>query len=367
MAKGIRSPTYSSHPSIALANDVDEDIIHSSGVTCLEPIDFVNNSVTSFSRTSQFVSLDEGGIVIFWITNERQNILNENLRRSPWGNVYLLATRQIELKFTSPRSFVGKFEKSKVHSSDFLDLKHPIFRASNCVLASIPSDSTSILVGDTDGNVHRYGRSGEAISPSCFHRVNVVTTVATTTGDNEIQLKHHLKSFQRVTCIAVRPVTVKSSMELMLVGRADGSMDLFQLGDEYPIFSWTMPKQKFDAAYNDMKWISWLGELQFLAVTSHGFLYYFDLEEKVSEPYLSEKLPIDSEMFHFVASVSSPRHGLHETRLVIGATEWNLKLLSWCLNKGLVKTSSTENIRAFEENLSSLSNKAKQSAEINFI
>lgn len=116
-----------------------------------------------------------------------------------------------------------------------------------------------------------------------------------------------------VSCIAVSPYSVTISNDstqnspLALVGRVDGSVDLFYLESGEVLTTWSdlsnyyQPKAKkssipYDpssAAIVYASWISW-NSPTFLVVDTNGFLYYFDLDHDPSKPLFMEELSISS-------------------------------------------------------------------------
>lgn len=368
IATGIRSPSFSTHLSVGSSIDGDDDVLHSCAVSHLESMDFDIEFSSMTARTSQFVSIDESGVVIFWITNEQPNSLQENLRRSPWGKVFMLPTRQIELNFSFPKQILQKGEKGRGAMRGLLDAKTSVFRNTNCLLAPIPTDSTSILVSAFDGTLFRYGRSGELIPPNRFHRISCLASIKQS-NNNEDQLKTLFKSFQQISCIAVRPATTKSELELVLIGRADGSIDLFHLNDEFPICTWNtqLQEKKMEKSCFEIKNIFWLSEIQFLAIDANGMVYLFDLRQSAFQAILSEKLDVDVNMWQSSIAVSSPRSDADDIRLIIGALEPKIKLFSLTLNKSTVANLSQEDVQLIEERLFSLSSKSKTETDVALI
>lgn len=347
--------------------DGDDDILHTSPISHLESIDFDENFSFSTARASQFVSLDEGGCAIFWITNERQETVQENLRRSPWGKVFLLATRQIELKFTFSSQLHTKPDKAKGSIKDFLDTKCPVFQSAGCMLAAIPTDSSSILISSVDGTVYRYSRSGELVAPNSFRRMASATTIQKPTAA-EIRSSQHIKSYQQITCMVVRSYTPNSDLELLLVGRSDGSIDLFNLKDEFPIFSWSNLSNTDKLGQCGIKFITWLNELQFLVVNENGMSYFFDLRENSFQAILSERLGHDANLVESAIAISSPRNVLEERRLVMSAGgKEQMKILSMCISKALTGHVTEEDIRTFERNIFCLGNKSPAVIDITII
>ena len=110
--------TTSNSSSVSPQDTLDEEYQHSSPIIQIESLtSFATNSSSNTSTTtaaviSQFVSIDEAGLVIFWVTSEKNlgfldtysggstsgapgNLVQEDVQRSPWGNVVLVQTRQI--------------------------------------------------------------------------------------------------------------------------------------------------------------------------------------------------------------------------------------------------------------------------------
>ena len=108
--------TSNSSSSVSPQDTPDEEYQHSSPIIQIESLtSFATNSsntTTTAAVISQFVSIDEAGLVIFWVTTEKNlgfldtysggstsgapgNLVQEDVQRSPWGNVVLVQTRQI--------------------------------------------------------------------------------------------------------------------------------------------------------------------------------------------------------------------------------------------------------------------------------
>jgi hypothetical protein len=358
IASGIRTPTYSTNLALTLTTDGEEDVVHNASVSQLESLDTLD--CQSSVAMSQFVSLDESGVVIFWITSERQSALHNDLRQSPWGRVSLLPTRTISIGVTSQRLRSGTISNSLT-----------AFSSVESVLAVDFSDSSFMFVGNSQGQVSKIGRSGESQS-SVFHKM-VSNTQVSSIKTNQSPLQLHLRSFQQVTCMAVNYVPsstltrpFNNILSLLLVGHDDGSLDLFHVDGEYPLSSWSL--SSFDngkmSKSPGVRSVFWMTEYVFLAIDTLGSCFVFDLYQSVDEPVHITKIDIGENFRDAWVDVSTVLNAVTDMRIVIGF-EGELALYTRPLCPSLKVTAiEPPELQTLNEKLLSLTIKSRNIAEI---
>jgi hypothetical protein len=201
-------------------------------------------------------------------------------------------------------------------------------------MSSIPNDVSTLLVSTADGDVMKLARYGEAPSPAVLSRpfqaalslrggdrgeskerdrggINDVSDAVFRTNFNDITFT------SSVTCIAAREQPLSSDRQLVtpasevqgglvLVGRTDGSVDLFQLNFEAPLVSWSLSNLRTSAAIDSggrkkgvtpfparqavaLRWYTHKDSVCFI-VDAAGCLYIFDLSVSISQPIFVEAL-----------------------------------------------------------------------------
>lgn len=307
ISKGIRKPTFSTHLSLASLNvggalDEESFISNYGQVVQIESIGFnSSNHASSMLSSSQFVTLDEFGTVLFWVTSEEVELssrFEENLKRSPWGKMTLLPTKSF-----SPQSL----QQLKQLSGNSLNQKLSNHRFYNSVpqvnvLGVISDDSSSFLLSDNLGHFHRISRTGQVCSPNSFNRK---VEILKSSGEGEL-----IASYDKVTVISTRPTlwsTPKDEVDngsLVLVGRENGTLDLFQLQEPFPIHTWSLTtlsaaqrlKVANDKISNEIVCIKWLqyARSAFMVIDSCGIFYYFDLLHDFYHPIFVESIGLKS-------------------------------------------------------------------------
>jgi hypothetical protein len=117
-----------------------------------------------------------------------------------------------------------------------------------------------------------------------------------------------------VTAIAVSPYALaltndaRTSSPLVLIGRADGSVDLFYFETGELLTTWAdisiyqpaAPRPSTSSLYDPSAaaivygaWVSWSSP-SFIVIDSNGFLYFFDLFRESSKPLFVEELSLSS-------------------------------------------------------------------------
>lgn len=305
ISKGVRKPTYSTHLSLSSINENNEDeTLHAAGILQIEAIDETENQIAL--AASQFVSLDETGCLIFWVTTE-QSFNDENLRRSPWGKVSLTATRQ--LNFSSISGSKGIHEKSNALSM-FLESKQSLFRGGGA-LGLIPQDAATLLVALENGNVKKVSRIGEPPNPSLFTRYEVTTDVSAETKTKEI------KSFSPVKCISVQALDNETGAQpLIIVGRVDGSIDLFQMDSSFPILTWELSSIAQSSGQTlEPAAIKWITNSSFIIIDSKSNVHLFDLSISLYKPIKADSLEMKQMA---LLDVSKAKSKLDVMRIAVG-------------------------------------------------
>eukprot|EP01034_Spumella_vulgaris_P028299 gene28299-35138_t len=306
------------------------------------------------ATTSQFVSLDESGLVCFWATTNAETSGVEGTTHatkfgvSPWARVMLHQTRHLQVS-SSPSAGLGILTSTSdkvtshlggaINGSGITRRTNPVSTSlfgstqHNYVMSSIPSDVSTLLISTADGDVMKLARYGEAPSPAVLSRpfqsamslragsdreeskerdrgINDVSDAVFRTNFNDISFT------STVTCIAVReqPVSERKVVTpasdahggLVLVGRSDGTVDLFQLNFEAPLVSWSLSNLRTTAAIDSqgrkkgvttfpskqavaLRWYTHKDSVCFI-VDAAGCLYIFDLSVSIAQPIFVEAL-----------------------------------------------------------------------------
>jgi hypothetical protein len=206
------------------------------------------------------------------------------------------------------------------------------------------------MIGDYDGGVKKIARMGEAAYPTQYHKLLKIENILQDTSminnlNHPSTTSNHLSPMKivefssRVTSVAIRTLTpkainsrqegenkrgasattedskhtndnsmaVKEAIEednddyylaeaWILVGRADGSLDLFSSNEEYPLISWSLDtmleSRNNKSGGQAILHISWLefSVSSFLVIDSRGSLYHFDLLMDLYKPFRTESL-----------------------------------------------------------------------------
>jgi len=318
ISKGIRKPTFSTHLSaiqlnsgVVTNNNFDEEYLynHSGRILQIESLDSLNTfddaNIFTFAA-SQFITLDEFGTIIFWVSSESFSAshVEENLKQSPWGKVVLLPTKCISL---SPSIYELKYSSNDRQpvvkkQSATNNLRGEFVTSSYCTLGTIANDFSSFLLSDAFGQLHRISRTGQISFPSIYSRRGNSEEINCQLKKNSSQIIH---SFEKVTVIAARlPINFQQKpivdiAELVLVGRENGNLDLFQLEDEVPIHTWVLSAMSgfcnSKIAQNQIseivcvKWLQYT-KAAFIVLDSSGVFFYFDLLHDFYHPIFVESI-----------------------------------------------------------------------------
>eukprot|EP00981_Chlorochromonas_danica_P000486 scaffold98_cov248-Ochromonas_danica.AAC.27 len=313
ITKGIRKPSYSTYLCLSISTDTDEfgdEVQHTAGVVQIEPLGEVSYGDRSLgASSSQFVSLDEKGTLVFWVASEAPSRVGEteNLKRSPWGRVLLNATKQVNTQYLLNHDL--RTDSTSISSSNknllWLQTDYSVtsLLLPEVICCPVVGDSATVLVGMWKGELVKAMRIGEPAAPRVLQRT-------TESG------------FAHITCISVRstplrsnrsttdtPSTTNSSQKdeppLILVGREDGTVDLFQLDILFPLLTWdiaTICNDNRGKANNVnnvksnqialVRWIEIRGQpdVSFAVLTDRGTLLKFDLLKNLYRPEQIESI-----------------------------------------------------------------------------
>lgn len=167
--------------------------------------------------------------------------------------------------------------------------------------------------------VHRVSRFGDSPHPNLFDRFDDRANFEVSIGDkaivdDDINYKGFITCLSTISIQSYHPSSPGkesssniglSSMDLMLVARSDGGIDLYHLIYSHPISSWnitdydkpsasrskgvSMPR---NASVVSLKW-SPSRKAAFLAIDNHGTVYFFDLIENFDAPIALDSLNVN--------------------------------------------------------------------------
>lgn len=127
----------------------------------------------------------------------------------------------------------------------------------------------------------------------------------------------------------------KNHSPLVLVGRTDGSLDIFVLDSSEILTTWndltlfqtkSRPHDDFatdlfqTSAIVYVSWVPWKAIASFIVVDSCGFLYYFDLTRDSSKPIYVEDLSVSS-LFPNLVHLSSCRSVGGTVHIAVGDSD----------------------------------------------
>ena len=181
-----------------------------------------SGGTAAVSATSQFASLDTSGVICLWMTTPSKH--EEDPGLSPRGRTSLVLTRVL-------------------HAGASTDSWIP----STPTMAPIPGDVSTLLASASCGTVKKVVRFGQAPAPSHLERASgpkMEVSVALTPrgGDGAAAgVSFHFD----VTSIGVQDAGSGSGgggdvSPLVLVGRANGTVDLFQMNVSTPLQTWSV-------------------------------------------------------------------------------------------------------------------------------
>jgi hypothetical protein len=141
----------------------------------------------------------------------------------------------------------------------------------------------------------------------------------------------------------------------ILVGRVDGTVDLFQMDAELPLQSWNLSeslndlKSKKNSSVVMVRWVPSKPSM-FFAADSFGYLYLFDLLQNPHKPISVEKLSISNKLNLQSIDISDrPMVGVNNINIlsnlnlvIAGGEKKNGQILIRKLNKFSVNTDIDE-------------------------
>ena len=269
--RGIRKPCFST-PTAILNIDASSpfgDDQHAAPITQIEAIGEYEEAVTS-----QFASLDRSGLVCLWVSTSSSR--DEDLGLSPWSQVSLVLTRALR---------VG----SNIAST--WDIASGLSTTSH--LTAVPGDVSTLLAAAPRGVVNKVVRFGDPPRPSNLERQvdKGVEIIASLTPREE---RNGVSYYSDVTCVS--PQSTHCGLpQLVLVGRSDGTVDMFQMDVSVPLQTWStdqlLSREKSEnTAVSIVKWLP-NKPTCFIIVDALGNMLLFDLLLDAHMPICTDKLP----------------------------------------------------------------------------
>lgn len=344
------------------SRNIDGDVSgqHSASIVQIESIDTSGGYSSGSSSSSQFITLDETGLVAVWMASEdvaataaassqaKKDISADEIGLSPRGMVKLIKRRVIppdcrvfySLSATNFASSASRGPSSSSSvSSGFSELS--LSSGPIPVLAVDPFDPSVLLIGVGHGAVFKGSTTGSALSTanavssgsisingaagaiaggssssassssssssSMYYKRNATQSVFvqlsnSKSADNSAAMSSFGSYVAPVSCIAISSPSAgavaltdgqSSNESFVLVGRSDGTLDLFSPSSESPLFSWQLnaefelcgEKSKSSAMRGVVK-VSWLPSscTSFMAIDNSGVVFVFDLQKDTSHP-----------------------------------------------------------------------------------
>ena len=392
---------------------------HVAPIAQIEPLDAGGVADDrSFGGVSQFVSIDDSGVIMFWVTSSLSSASASaaqdldrgsavlaaaagsssssssssgghgssssssgglagaaDLGRSPWSKVSLLQTRRLQVTSSIPRSVAPSPSSSSSSSSSSSTFSQrpkqdsgrsvsgPSDRGSGlqaprAVLSTLPQDLSTLLVAAPGGSVLKLARFGAAAHPHALkrdERTQFLQILSSGGGGGEEERKSmggkEVKYFTSVSAMGVRSCCYRPSrsrepepeselsfsVALVLVGRTDGSVDLFRSDCEGPLQSWSLSSSSSSSSSSSCAVVllrhgrcddlpalhspnltcsalscpldRWIPHrpAAFLAVDSAGRLFLFDLLRDAGGPVGTEQLSTETKLSAQMLDVSRAR------------------------------------------------------------
>lgn len=282
LSYGLRKPSFSTHYYSATRNLNDFDTIidemsHVSPVIQVESIGLSNSMKDTSSVVSHFASLDIHGNIVLWITsNIGDQTSFEDQGVSPWSCTRLIGIRKLVSTTNTSTNFFA------------------------IALSTIPLDTSAYLMsqGYKVHKLSRYGSDNTNITKSYYRQIDD----SLDTKDKATEILH----YGTVTCMSCNHLE-SYHMNLILVGRSDGGIDLFDMSTSHPIYSWNITDYKDaktsksssksihqprNASISMIKWLS-NRKSAFLCVDSLGNIYIFQLLEDFCNPWSIDTLDVN--------------------------------------------------------------------------
>jgi hypothetical protein len=304
--RGIRKPCYSSNRTCVPEMDAFDDNQHTSPISQVEPI-----AMATSAAVSQFASSDLSGKVILWVTTSTSTQTSNtdggrDLGLSPWGRTRLLQSRVLNMGD-------ARFSLGSVTS----------------VLSVIPGDASTLLLSGPKGSLQKLVRFGNdppssslqkstKSSPSSVVRSASKMLIQAWDTSMEIQIESNEigSSTENIPHADVSSISVgpalnigKNIFHLVLVGRMDGSIDLYRSDIQVPIQTWSLEDsgKKTNILGRRVILTKWCPNrfTSFLAVDNFSEIHYFDLVKKVTGPGEIDTLPSESSPNSSACDISS--------------------------------------------------------------
>lgn len=263
LVNGIRKPSFCT--TIRYGEESLDQDIHNSGVSQVECLDSTASTQNGTSL-AQFVSLDEDGILLFWITSEvnrdSESDLSLHLRRG--SRVALIKTKKIDLTQEMARCLSRKLK---------------MFHGANSVVHCSADDPSAVLYV-CGQEVFRISRSGQVLQPARYLPFD---------NQNSTESK---KWFSEISAIASF-VCDGFRCSLFITGRSDGKVELYCLKHEFPVISWSLSSFLPDsslAAGGVLSIFTLRNTVIFFVISTTGWMYEFNLLINLQRPIRSQKL-----------------------------------------------------------------------------
>lgn len=331
--RGIRKACYSVNMALNNNREVSCDQ-HIASILQIESMGSNDgSSVNTTGIMSQFASLDQSGTIVLWVTAAASTAASAmDYGLSPWGTVCLIQTRVLRSNETALLSTPSTLPTLVNYFS------------------TIPGDLSTFLVTIPEGNIKIVTRFGDASNTSLYLKRSTVTQkIASSTINSDIL--HD----STVTYMAVRSHTAidKSATSLILVGRSNGSVDLFQLDIEAPLRTWVL--SYYDESNKDVGSVvslTWSPNksYSFIACDRIGRIQYFDLLKSPKSPLYCEYFPTSPLAVNCVG-ISSCRPGSRSAYVVtIGKSDAIIASKLW---DELLSTSDHDDCDMFNTSMNS--------------
>jgi hypothetical protein len=312
---GRNSYDYNELRSKGNNNQETEGDLSSFHFSAVKRIECLDNEATlsSSSSLAQFVSIDETGLAIFWITSESSSSfltsadrnLESNINMRLGSKMMLIKTRQLhvfhsrnnDLSFSSSL-FPSTGRASSIRSCSLLSGSG--FHEEEISIGIIPNDASSFVVS-CSSNLFLVSRvSGSTSEPMVF-----------TSSIPSHKLSSSTKSISSLTVLSMnldhetnKGIVYEVIPPLFIVGRNDCTLELFRVDQSSPIHSWSITPSEQN--HNDQKSglrnhsVSLLlvkgirNSFCFFVIASDGMMYYFDLVKDFYHPLLAQSVVTSS-------------------------------------------------------------------------
>ena len=331
---GVRKACFTTYDHVSSSSNNSSSINsgaggqHAAAIVCVDSID-TGGGESRMAVSSQFITLDDAGFITIWLTSEDVSVANsfsgDNDPLVYKGNIGGENEAEVGL---SPQGMVKLVKRRVIPPDCSLFYSHhqaglQMTAGVLPVLATNPIDPSILLVSVGRGLVYRGSsvQSTQAQSPHqarwelhesptapwCFRRTatkNVQVSISDpAAGDrldawaasdkrfaSELDCWNDVSYFSPVTCIVCS--SGKSEFRdgsYVLVGRADGTLDLYSSKTETPVLSWSLPAEvemckssggrATGLNKRGVALVKWMPSsvTSFVAVDTAGIVYLFNL------------------------------------------------------------------------------------------